>query len=168
MTKDKLLWIAIGVLSAGLAVAAYPTLDQRVINPGDAAPSFSVVTENGKTITPANFGGRVLVLNFWATWCRPCLEEFGGLNKFAAETQSQGVVVLGVSVDRNEKAYKRFLESTRPSFLTSRDSEADIAASYGTFLFPETYIIGKDGKVLKKIIGPIEDWNDLRAAVNSL
>ena len=168
MTRERMLLGGIAVLAAGLAVAVYPTLDQRVINPGDAAPAFSVKTESGATITPASFGGKVLVLNFWASWCRPCIEEFGGLNQFAQEAAGQGVVVLGVSVDRNEKGYRRFLESYRPSFLTSRDPEAEIAANYGTFLFPETYIIDKDGKVVKKIIGPIQDWNDLRASVKSL
>ena len=168
MTRERMLLSGIAVLAAGLAVAVYPTLDQRVINPGDAAPAFSVKTESGATITQSSFGGKVLVLNFWASWCRPCIEEFGGLNQFAQESAGQGVVVLCVSVDRNEKGYKRFLESYRPSFQTSRDPEAEIAANYGTFLFPETYIIDRDGKVVKKIIGPIQDWNDLRASVKSL
>lgn len=155
----------IAVLAIGMAVAVYPTLEQRVVGPGDAAPAFSVKTDGGRTITAADFGGRVLVLNFWASWCQPCIEEFGGLSRFAQETSGQGVVVLAVSIDRSDKAYKRFLESTRPNFQTSRDPEADISSSYGTFLVPETYVISKDGKVVKKIIGAIENWDDLRAAV---
>jgi len=168
MTREQILLGSIGVLAVGLAVAVYPTLDQRVINPGDAAPAFSVKTESGNVITQNNFGGKVLVLNFWASWCQPCIEEFGGLNQFAQEAAGQGVVVLGVSVDKNEKGYKRFLSSYRPSFQTARDGEAEIASTYGTFLFPETNIIDKDGKVVKKIIGPIQDWADLRNAVKSL
>ena len=168
MTRERMLLGGIAVLAAGMAVAVYPTLDQHVVNPGDTAPAFSVKTESGSVITPTSFGGKVLVLNFWASWCRPCIEEFGGLNQFAQEAAGQGVVVLGISVDRNEKGYRRFLESYRPSFQTSRDPEAEIAASYGTFLFPETYIIDKEGKVVRKIIGPIQDWNDLRTSVKSL
>ncbi len=168
MTKEQMLLGGIAVLAVGMAVVVYPTLDQRVVNPGDAAPAFSVKTEKGTVITEKSFGGKVLVLNFWASWCRPCVEEFGGLNQFAQEAAGQGVVVLGVSVDRNEKGYRRFLESYRPAFQTSRDPEADIAASYGTFLFPETYIIDREGKVVKKIIGPIQDWTDLRNSVKSL
>src|SRR5580698_3371667 len=120
MTRERMLLGGIVVLAAGMAVAVYPTLNQRVIGPGDEAPAFSVRTESGNKITPSDFGGRVLVLNFWATWCRGCLEEFAGLNQFAQETAGQGVVVLAVSIDHNEKVYKRFLESTRPSFQTSR------------------------------------------------
>lgn len=165
MTREQMLIGGIAVLAVGMAVAVYPTLEQRVVGPGDAAPAFSVKTDGGRTITAADFGGRVLVLNFWASWCQPCIEEFGGLSKFAQETSGQGVVVLAVSIDRSDKAYKRFIESTRPNFQTSRDPEADISSSYGTFLVPETYVIGKDGKVVKKIIGAIENWDDLRAAV---
>ena len=168
MTRERMLLGGIAVLAVGMAVAVYPTLDQRVINAGDTAPPFSVKTDSGRTITAADFGGKVLVLNFWASWCQPCLEEFGGLSKFAQDTSGQGVVVLAVSIDRSEKAYKRFIESTRPNFQTTRDPEADISSSYGTFLVPETYVIDKAGKVQRKIIGAISDWNELRAAVRSL
>jgi cytochrome c biogenesis protein CcmG/thiol:disulfide interchange protein DsbE len=168
MTRERMLLGAIAVLAAGLAVAVYPTLDQAMVNPGDSAPVFSVKTEKGRTISPSDFGGRVLVLNFWASWCQPCIQEFGDLNRFAQDTSGQGVVVLGVSADRSEKAYKRFLESYQPSFQTSRDPDADIAASYGTFAFPETYVIDKNGKVVKKIIGIIDDWKGLRELVKSL
>jgi cytochrome c biogenesis protein CcmG, thiol:disulfide interchange protein DsbE len=168
MSRQRLFLIAIGLLSAGLVAAVYPTLDQRVVNPGDLAPAFSVRTERGHMITPTDFGGRVLILNFWATWCKGCREEFGGLSQFASDTAKDGVVVLGISIDKNEQLYKRFLTSLQPVFETSRDPEADIAASYGTFLFPETYVIDHNGKVIKKIIGAIEDWNDLRQSVKGL
>jgi cytochrome c biogenesis protein CcmG, thiol:disulfide interchange protein DsbE len=168
MSKQGWLLTVIGLLSAGLVTAVYPTLQARVINPGDSAPGFSVKTDRGRLMSPKDFGGRVLVLNFWATWCKGCLEEFAGLNQFAAETAKDGVVVLGVSVDKNQQQYQRFLASTQPSFETSRDPEADISANYGTFLFPETYVIDHNGKVVKKVIGAIEDWNELRRSVQGL
>jgi len=168
MTRERILIGGIVALAAGMAAAVYPTLETRMVNPGDTAPVFSVKTERGQTMTPASFGGRVLVLNFWASWCQPCVQEFGDLNKFAQETASQGVVVLGVSADLSDKAYRRFLDSYQPAFQTSRDPGGDIAASYGTFAYPETYVIDKDGKVVKKIIGVIDDWNELRNVVKSL
>lgn len=167
MNRERILFGVIILLAVGLAIAI-PPLEDRVVGPGDAAPAFTLKTDSGKTITPKEFGGKVLVLNFWATWCRGCLEEFAGLNQFAAETSKEGVVVVGVSIDRSDKVYRRFLASTRPAFETSRDPEADIASNYGTFLFPETYVINREGKVIKKIIGAITDWNDLRTTVKSL
>ena len=109
------------------------------------------------------------MLNFWATWCPPCVEETPSLSEFARQFAPKGVVVLGVSVDKDEKAYRAFLEQHRPAFLTSRDAEAKINADYGTFKYPETYIIDSRGKVVQKIIGPA-NWADEKmiSYVNSL
>jgi peroxiredoxin len=159
--------LIIGALALGLVAVVYPTLEQRVIQPGDDAPTFSLVTDQGKTITEKDFGGKVLVLNFWATWCQPCLEEFPALNTFSGKVKDQGVVVVGVSVDRNEKQYQRFIQATRPQFQTKRDPDADVSASYGTFQFPETYVI-RNGKVIKKYIGIIDNFPELEQMVKSL
>jgi cytochrome c biogenesis protein CcmG, thiol:disulfide interchange protein DsbE len=135
------------------------TLEPPVVNAGDTAPKFSVVTEDGKTITPSNFGGKLLVLNFWASWCEPCIAETPSLNEFSQIFADKGVVVLGVSTDRNEKLYKDFLRRYRIGFETSRDPDANISSSYGTFLFPDSYIIDPNGKVIEKIINA-QNWLD--------
>ena len=77
----------------------------------------------------------------------------------SAEFANAGVVVLGVSVDKDEKAYRRFLSRVNVAFLTTRDPDNKINAEYGTFKFPETYIINRDGKVLSKIISAT-NWTD--------
>jgi len=159
--------VTIGLLAVGLIGVVYPTLEQKVVQPGDDAPSFSFVTDQGKTVTTTDFGGKVLVLNFWATWCQPCLEEFPALNQFSAKVKDQGVIVVGVSADRNDKQYKRFIQATQPQFQTRRDPDSDISASYGTFQYPETYVIYK-GKVIKKYIGIIDNFPELEQTVKSL
>ena len=153
-------WILIGslVVLAGILVwVVAGTLEPPVVNAGDTAPKFSVVTEDGKTITPSNFGGKLLVLNFWASWCEPCIAETPTLNQFAQVFANKGVVVLGVSMDRNEKLYKEFLARYQIRFETSRDPDANISSSYGTFLFPDSYIIDPSGKVVEKIINA-QNW----------
>jgi len=148
-------WILTGalVVLAGLLVwIVAGTLEPPVVNAGDSAPGFSVVTEDGKTVTPKNFGGKLLVLNFFASWCEPCIAETPSLEQFQRTFANKGVVVLGVSADRNEKLYKEFLTRYRISFETSRDPDANISASYGTFQFPDSYIIDPSGKVVEKII----------------
>jgi len=154
--------------AAGMAAIIYPTLEQRVIQPGDSAPSFSIKTDTGKNVTEKDFGGKVLVLNFWATWCRGCIEEFAALNEFSARNKGNGVVVVAVSVDKNENLYRRFLQSTRPAFETARDPEWNIGASYGTFLLPETYVIDSKGQVEKKFIGAIDNFPELDRLVKTL
>jgi cytochrome c biogenesis protein CcmG/thiol:disulfide interchange protein DsbE len=153
-------WILTGTVAvlAGLLVwIVAGTLEAPVVNAGDNAPKFSVVTEDGKTITPSNFGGKLLVLNFWASWCEPCIAETPTLNQFSRVFANKGVVVLGVSMDRNEKLYKDFLTHYQIHFETSRDPDGNISSSYGTFQFPDSYIIDPSGKVVEKIINA-QNW----------
>jgi peroxiredoxin len=118
-----------------------------------------VTTDRGRNVTVQNFGGKLLVLNFWATWCPPCVEETPSLEEFARELAPDGVVVLGVSVDRNADLYRKFLDKYQIPYETMRDPEANIPASYGTFQYPETYIIDRSGKVVEKIISNV-NWMD--------
>ena len=81
------------------------------------------------------------------------------MEAFSRAMADQGVVVLGVSIDKNEKMYKRFLKDYAISFPTSRDPDWEINTRYGTFQFPETYVIDKTGKVREKIIAS-QNWMD--------
>jgi peroxiredoxin len=156
---ERALRVLMVLLFLGFIYVLKDAFTEHIVQAGDKAPDFSITADNGKTITRSNFGGRVLVLNFWATWCPPCVEEMPSLDVFARQMQASGVVVLGVSVDKNEAAYKRFVQQVRPGFLTARDAEANISSDYGTFKWPETYVIDKNGKVVQKHIGP-KDWTD--------
>jgi cytochrome c biogenesis protein CcmG/thiol:disulfide interchange protein DsbE len=156
---DLLLLGAIGLMVIALIWVVVPTLEPRIINAGDTAPDFTITTDAGRTVTRDNFGGKLLVLNFWATWCAPCIDEIPTLDAFQRQFAQQGVVVLGVSIDRNEKIYRRFLDRVGVSFQTARDPEANISASYGTFQVPETYIIDRSGKVIEKVISN-QNWMD--------
>jgi peroxiredoxin len=162
MNKKKLafqLQLVAGLLSLALGALVADSMRERIVETGDKAPGFTVTTDKGRQITPREFGGKVLVLNFWATWCPPCIEELPSLEAMAKEMGPQGVVVLGVSVDKNQQLYKEFLAKARVSFETARDPEASISADYGTYKYPETYVIDRDGRVRQKYIGP-RDWTD--------
>lgn len=156
---DQFLKAGIVILTALLVFVVYSSIHEHIVNVGDSAPDFAIKADDGRTITAANFGGRLLVLNFWATWCQPCVEEVPSLDQFAKEMAGSGVVVLGVSMDTNAQKYRDFLARTHVSFLTARDPDAKISADYGTFKYPESYIIDAKGKVVQKIIGAT-DWTD--------
>jgi peroxiredoxin len=158
---DLILKIAIACLAAALVFVIYKGIHEGVVERGDSAPAFNVVADNGAAVGVPNFGGKVLVLNFWATWCPPCVQETPSLSRFAAEFKDRGVVVLALSVDRDEKAYRAFLDKYQPAFLTARDFS--VHADYGTFMYPETYIIDAQGKVRMKIAEGA-DWSDPRLA----
>lgn len=156
---DRILLGAIAVLAGILIYVVTGTLQPRIVNAGDTAPSFKITTDSGKTVTLDNFGGKLLVLNFWASWCAPCVEETPSLEEFARESAPDGVVVLGVSIDGNEKRYRSFIQHFGISFETARDPEANISSRYGTFQIPETYLIDRHGKVIEKVISN-QNWMD--------
>ncbi len=156
---DRILLGAIAVLGVVLIYIVAGTLEPRVINAGDTAPAFKVLTDQGQTVTPQDFGGKLLVLNFWASWCTPCIEETPSLEAFAREFAPEGVVVLGVSIDGNESLYRKFIQRFGISFETSRDPDGNISSSYGTFQIPETYLIDRHGKVIEKVISN-QNWLD--------
>jgi cytochrome c biogenesis protein CcmG, thiol:disulfide interchange protein DsbE len=175
MSPVKAERVLAGLIAVCLALLAWVVIGmfrEKVVLAGDTAPDFSIRTETGQTITPSNFGGKLLVLHFWATWCPPCVVEIPSLNQFQKQFASDGVVVLGVSVDQNAKAYSDFLKRFNVTFQTARDPEARISAEYGTFQYPETYIINREGKVVEKVISNT-DWNDperltvIRSLLNS-
>jgi len=154
---ERIIQTTIGLLLCVFVYVIFDSFHERIVVVGDSAPDFSITADNGRTITPSQFGGKLLVLNFWATWCPPCIEELPSLIAFQERFAKSGVVVLGLSVDKDEKAYKDFVTRARLSFLTARDPDNKINAEYGTFKFPETYIIDGRGKVLRKIISG-QNW----------
>ncbi len=156
---DRILQSGILVLTAGLCGLLYSTIHERIVNAGDKAPEFTITADNGRKVTLNDFGGKVLVLNFWATWCPPCIEEMPSLNQMAARFKGTGLVVLGVSVDKDASAYKQFLSKMNPAFLTARDPDQKINQEYGTVQYPETYIIDSHGKVVEKLIAA-QNWMD--------
>lgn len=147
----------LAVMVVALAWKISGSLEPRIIKVGDTAPKFSIVTDDGKTITPTDFGGKLLVLNFWAAWCAPCVQEVPSLESFHQQFKGDGVVVVGISMDANPRLYKQFLDQFQVSFETARDPSWDISASYGTFQIPETYIIDAKGKVVQKVISA-QNW----------
>lgn len=135
---------------------------------GKPAKEFSF-TLGGKPAKLADLRGKVVVLNFWATWCPPCVEEAPSLNRLQQAIAPRGGTVLGVSVDEDADAYAKFLQDHQINFPTYRDPTKQIALDYGTSMYPESYIIDRKGRIARKIIGP-QDWDspELISYLNSL
>jgi cytochrome c biogenesis protein CcmG, thiol:disulfide interchange protein DsbE len=123
---------------------------------GSNAPDFTVQDGQSK-VTLSQFRGQVVVLNFWATWCPPCIEEMPSLVEMQRRLKAKGVTVVAVSVDVDEGAYQRFVKDHNVNLLTVRDPDQKSSALYGTFKFPETYIVDRNGVTRRKFIGAV-DW----------
>lgn len=123
---------------------------------GETAPDFAV-TDSSKTVALHDLKGQVVVLNFWATWCPPCIEELPSLVTMQRQLEPKGVKVLAVSIDVDQKAYEKFLKEHGVELLTVRDPDQKASTIYGSFKWPETYIIDRKGVVRRKFIGAV-DW----------
>jgi cytochrome c biogenesis protein CcmG/thiol:disulfide interchange protein DsbE len=123
---------------------------------GLPAPDFTV-KDADRSVTLSQLRGQVVVLNFWASWCGPCIEETPSLQQMQQRMKSKGVTVLAVSIDDDDGAYHRFLTVHGINFLTVRDADHKSNALYGTSRFPETFVIDRSGIVRRKFIGQV-DW----------
>jgi cytochrome c biogenesis protein CcmG, thiol:disulfide interchange protein DsbE len=118
------------------------------------APRF-VVSEGGRTIDLSKLRGRVVVLNLWATFCAPCIEELPSL--LALQKQMPDLAIVAVSMDQDPDVYRKFLVQHHVDLLTVRDEDQRVNALYGTAQIPETYIIDKQGVMRRKFIGA-QNW----------
>jgi cytochrome c biogenesis protein CcmG/thiol:disulfide interchange protein DsbE len=123
---------------------------------GSNAPDFTVQDSDHK-VTLSQFRGQVVVLNFWATWCPPCIEETPSLVRMQAHLKDKGVTVLAVSIDEDDAQYHKFLKEYGVNMVTVRDESRKAPSLYGTFGWPETFIIDRAGVVRRKFIGAV-DW----------
>jgi cytochrome c biogenesis protein CcmG/thiol:disulfide interchange protein DsbE len=124
---------------------------------GSPAPDFTV-QDSDHSVTLSQFRGKVVVLNFWATWCPPCIEETPSLVEMQRRMKDKGVVVLAVSIDADDAAYHKFLKDYGVNMVTVRDEARKAPNLYGTFGWPESYIIDRNGIIRRKFIGAVE-WN---------
>jgi cytochrome c biogenesis protein CcmG, thiol:disulfide interchange protein DsbE len=125
---------------------------------GSPAPQFTI-QDPERTVSLNQFKGQVLVLNFWATWCPPCIEEMPSLVQMQQRMKAKGVTVLAVSIDVDDNAYHEFLKLHGVNLLTVRDPDQKTPSLYGTYRWPETYVIDRSGVVRRKFIGAV-DWTE--------
>jgi peroxiredoxin len=162
MGKTNALKVAVLLLILG--GAAYLALRQhrpRPLTIGDRAPDFTVPAFPSGSLDLSKYRQQVVVLHFWATWCPPCVEETPSLEKFAERVQSQGVVVVGVSVDEDREALQEFIRKYGITYAIGLDPDRSLAARFGTVQFPETYILDRQGRIAEKLIGAV-NWGDPR------
>jgi cytochrome c biogenesis protein CcmG, thiol:disulfide interchange protein DsbE len=121
---------------------------------GTTAPDFTV-SDGQKTVKLSQLRGKPVLLNFWATWCPPCVQEVPALVALQKQMGDK-VTILAVSMDEDEDAYKAFTAKRMAGLLTVRDARKQSSAMYGTFAYPESFLIDKDGKIQRKFIGAVE------------
>lgn len=146
-----------GVLTGLLVYRVAPYFRVYNVDVGDKAPGFNLTADAGTGMSLEDYRGKYVLLNFWATWCPPCIQELPSLNNIHERFRDRGLVVVGVSVDEDKEAYQKFLQQRGVTFPTARDPQQTVNIRYGTTKFPESYLIDREGYVRRKYVGP-EDW----------
>jgi peroxiredoxin len=151
------------VVAVVVAVAfGYVQLAQNkgyALKKGGAAPAFSLPALDGQAVDLASFGGKVVVLNFWATWCPPCVAEMPSLQRLERALSPEGLAVVTVSTDEDEAALRRFVKEHGLTLPVLRDPGGRVAArEYRTTGYPETFVLDRTGVLLQHTVGPAE-WD---------
>ena len=125
---------------------------------GQAAPDFTLSDLNGKSFALSALRGKVVIVNFWATWCPPCRAEMPSMELLHRELGDEGLVLLAVNIEKDgRQTVSKFLATSPHSFPVLLDDQEEIQKRYGVYKFPESFVIRKDGVIDDKVVGAI-DW----------
>jgi peroxiredoxin len=154
----------IWLLGAGVAVATLFALFLEADTPapvgrGTPAPAFELPrVGGGSSLSVEQLRGKVVLLNFWATWCKPCEDEMPAMERLYRALAGSDFELVAVSVDEDEAIVDAFANRLGLSFPILMDSSKKVAMAYQTFRFPESLLVGRDGVVLERYVGP-KDWD---------
>jgi thiol-disulfide isomerase/thioredoxin len=130
--------------------------DPKLPEIGSLVPDFKLQDRKGRFHKLSDFRGNIVFLNFWATWCPPCVEELPLLDSLNRRYSAKPFTMIAVSVDTNWQTVNTFFRDVKktPSFLVLLDSSHKVAQDlYGTYKYPESYLIDAEGRLIKKFVG---------------
>jgi peroxiredoxin len=128
------------------------------VGEGYKAPDFRLPALDGAEHSLSALRGRVVLLNFWATWCKPCEDEMPAMQRLYGALAGTGFELLAISVDEGDDDVRAFRDRLALRFPILRDPEKQAASAYQTFRFPESWLIGPDGTIVARYVGPRE-WD---------
>jgi thiol-disulfide isomerase/thioredoxin len=141
-----------GDVSSGLRSLGMQVPDEKV-----EIVDFELADLKGETVSLSSFHGKVVFLNFWATWCGPCRSEMPSMEKLHQAFSEDGLEIVAVNLMEGEKAVQRFMDDNKLTFTVLLDSNGRVGSMYGARAIPTTYIIDRDGYILAGMAGS-RDW----------
>ena len=146
--------VGVGALFALLAERA-----PEPIAPGHPAPLFSLPSlSDSRPVALETLRGRVVLLHFWATWCKPCEEEMPALERLLRSLESGGFALVTVSVDEDRSQVESFRDRLKLSLPILLDPSHEVSRAYQTYRYPESFLLDREGKVVARFVGPRE-WD---------
>ena len=152
------IWLVVACVAAGALFALLAEPGPEPIGRGSRAPEFSLVRlGSNEPVRLEDLRGRVVLLNFWATWCKPCEDEMPAMQHLYEQLGGPSFELLAISVDEDAAAVERFRDRLGLTFPILLDPQQRAAHAYQTFRFPETLLVAADGSVVERYIGP-KEW----------
>jgi peroxiredoxin len=150
--------LAVAVAAAAMfAVLTAPSTPPPLSRGGDA-PDFRLASLDGRERSLESVRGQVVLLNFWATWCKPCEDEMPAMGRLYTALRDQGFELLAVSVDEGEEEVRSFQERLGLPFPVLLDPDQAVAERYQTYRFPESFLVDRDGVIVERYVGP-KEWD---------
>ena len=133
------------------------------------APEVAMATRDGKPVALSTYKGKIVVLDFWASWCGPCRKSFPFLEGMQARYAPQGLAIIGLSLEDDDEAVETFLEEVPASFTIARDPSGRAGEAFGVVAMPTTFLLDRDGRVAARFEGGDVSVHDkIEAAVKTL
>ncbi|UOY93511.1 thiol-disulfide oxidoreductase ResA [Ectobacillus sp. JY-23] len=157
MKKNRLLFrtIILFTLVGALGFTLYQNFfaDKEKVQVGKIAPDFVVTDLQGNTVQLSELQGKGIFLNFWGTWCKPCEKEMPYMNELQDVYREKGIEIIALNADETEIAVKNFVERYNLQFTVAIDKGTEVLNTYGVGPLPTSFLIDKDGKVIRRITG---------------
>jgi peroxiredoxin len=148
-----------GVAAAGVLAWLFAGEAPAPVDRGSLAPAFELPrVGGGSPVSLASLRGKVVLLNFWATWCKPCEDELPAMERLHQSLPGSDFELVGVSVDAEAAPVLLFRDRIGLGFTLLLDADQRVARSYQTFRYPESLLIGRDGVILERYVGP-KEWD---------
>ncbi len=154
-----LLLLVVGFFYFRPASSSRPSYESvKIAEIGDSAPDFQLEDTAGNKVTLAGLRGKVVLVNFWATWCPPCRAEMPSMEKLNDAMADEDFVMLAINVEENGRSVvPAFLEKNPHDFSVLYDDQGVVQEKYGVYQFPKSFVVRKDGVIDDKVVGAI-DW----------
>jgi cytochrome c biogenesis protein CcmG, thiol:disulfide interchange protein DsbE len=155
-----------------LAVGPLPVLAQSELRPWTGvpeAPPIELKTLEGQPLSLAELRGKIVVVNFWATWCEPCIEEMPSLQRLRQALAGEPFEILAVNYQEGEPRIRAFLQKVALTFPILRDADGGVARAWRVRIFPSSFVVDPEGRIRYVLVGSL-DWatRDMQKTLRAL
>ena len=170
MLKEIAVIILVSVVVSGLVMAGCSTNLPSAEDPsvGNPAPDFQLSDLDGKTVSLSDFQGKPVLLNFWASWCRPCRTEMPYIQQVYEEWSDKGLVVLAINIGESASRVEEFLQRYNLYLPVLLDIRQVVAPKYNIIYIPATFLIDQDGIIQDKKIGPFQSKEEIEEMLSKV